>query len=84
MVDFQFAWAIRRLVPVARVPTLRHELKHQRTSCLQALTDIERKVQAKRSRIADGSTHIGNRIYKFVARSLFGYWNNGGNEQVRS
>jgi RIO-like serine/threonine protein kinase len=86
VVDFQIAWASRRRGSLFRLlarEDLRHLLKHKRTYCPDALTPVERRVLARRSWIAGAWKASGKRLYKFVARRLFGYWDNEGQGRVR-
>ncbi|HET6599269.1 MAG TPA: hypothetical protein VFG60_04835, partial [Burkholderiaceae bacterium] len=62
---------------------LRHLLKHKRTYCPEALTPTERRVLARRSWITRAWHASGKRVYKFIARRLFGYWDNEGAGRVR-
>ncbi len=86
VVDFQIAWASRRRGGLFRLlarEDLRHLLKHKRMYCPQALTPVERRVLARRSWLAGAWKATGKRVYKFVARRLFGYWDNEGQGRVR-
>ena len=86
VVDFQIAWASRGRGSVFRLlarEDLRHLLKHKRTYCPEALTPVERRVLARRSWIAGAWKASGKRVYKLVARRLFGYWDNEGQGRVR-
>ena len=86
VVDFQIAWASRGRGGLFRLlarEDLRHLLKHKRSYCPQALTPVERRVLARRSWIAGAWKASGKRVYKFVARRLFGYWDNEGQGRVR-
>lgn len=86
LVDFQLAWHSRRQGPLFRLlarEDLRHLLKHKRTYCPDALTPIERRLLARRSWIASSWRATGKRAYKFIARRLFGYWDNEGKGRVR-
>ena len=86
VVDFQIAWATRRRGGLFRLlarEDLRHLLKHKRTYCPQSITPVERRVLAKRSWIAGSWNATGKRVYKFIARRLFGYWDNEGEGRVR-
>ncbi len=86
VVDFQIAWYRPRRGRLFRLlarEDLRHLLKHKRTYCPQHLTPTERRVLARRSWIAEAWRATGKRAYKFVARKLFGYWDNEGNGRVR-
>jgi RIO-like serine/threonine protein kinase len=85
-VDFQIAWVSKRRGSLFRLlvrEDLRHLLKHKRTYCPDALTPVERRVLARRSWIAGSWRATGKRVYKFVARRLFGYWDNEGKGRVR-
>jgi RIO-like serine/threonine protein kinase len=86
IVDFQLAMVSKRRGRLFRLlarEDLRHLLKHKRTYCPQALTPSERRVLARRSWIARGWRASGKRLYKLVARRLFGYWDNEGAGRVR-
>ncbi len=86
VVDFQIAWASRRRGRLFRLlarEDLRHLLKHKRMYCPDAVTPVERRVLARRSWIAGAWKASGKRLYKFVARRLFGYWDNEGQGRVR-
>ena len=85
-VDFQIAWVSKgrgRLFRLLVREDLRHLLKHKRTYCPQALTPVEIRILARRSWIAGSWRATGKRVYKFVARRLFGYWDNEGKGRVR-
>lgn len=85
-VDFQIAWISKhrgRLFRLLVREDLRHLLKHKRTYCPQALTPVERRVLARRSWIAGSWRATGKRVYKFIARRLFGYWDNEGKGRIR-
>jgi RIO-like serine/threonine protein kinase len=86
VVDFQIAWASRRRGGLFRLlarEDLRHLLKHKRTYCPQSLTPTDCRVLARRSWIASGWQATGKRLYKLIARKLFGYWDNEGQGRVR-
>lgn len=86
VVDFQLAWLSPRRGRLFRLlarEDLRHLLKHKRSYCPQALTPSERRLLERRSWIAQAWRQSGKRLYKFVARRLFGYWDNEGNGRVR-
>jgi RIO-like serine/threonine protein kinase len=86
VVDFQIAWASNGRGSLFRLlarEDLRHLLKHKRTYCPDALTPTEKRVLAKRSWIASGWRATGKRLYKLIARKLFGYWDNEGQGRVR-
>ncbi len=86
LVDFQLAWNSRKRGGLFRLlarEDLRHLLKHKRTYCPDALTPTERRLLARQSWIARGWRATGKRVYKLVARRLFGYWDNEGKGRVR-
>ena len=86
LVDFQIAWRSQHRGGLFRLlarEDLRHLLKHKRTYCPQALTPIQRRLLARRSWIASGWRATGKRVYKLIARRVFGYWDNEGNGRVR-
>lgn len=86
IVDFQIAWLHPqggKLFRLLAREDLRHLLKHKRTYCPQALTPVERRVLARRSWIARTWLATGKRLYKLIARRLFGYWDNEGQGRVR-
>jgi RIO-like serine/threonine protein kinase len=86
IVDFQLATLSRargRLFRLLAREDLRHLLKHKRTYCPEALTPTERRVLAQRSWITRAWHASGKRIYKFIARRLFGYWDNEGTGRIR-
>ena len=63
---------------------LRHLLKHKRTYCAHALTPVEIRVLARRSWISRAWLATGKRLYKLIARRVFGYWDNEGQGRVRN
>lgn len=86
VVDFQIAWLSRRQGPLFRLlvrEDLRHLLKHKRTYCPEALTPCERRLLKRRSWIANAWRASGKKLYKLVARRLFGYWDNEGKGRTR-
>ena len=86
VVDFQLAWWSPRRGRLFRLlarEDLRHLLKHKRKYCPQALTPVQQRVLARRSWIARGWNATGKRLYKLIARRLFGYWDNEGKGRVR-
>jgi hypothetical protein len=86
VVDFQLAWVSRRRGPLFRLlarEDLRHLLKHKRTYCPDQLTPVERRILKRRSWIASAWRSTGKRVYKLVARRVFGYWDNEGKGRVR-
>lgn len=86
LVDFQIAWHSARRGSLFRLlarEDLRHLLKHKRTYCPDALSPVERRLLDRRSWIARGWRATGKRVYKWVARRVFGYWDNEGKGRVR-
>jgi len=86
LVDFQLAWVSRNRGSLFRLlarEDLRHLLKHKRTYCPQAMTPIELRVVGRRSWISRIWAATGKRLYKLVARKVFGYWDNEGQGRVR-
>lgn len=86
LVDFQIAWTCGhrgRLFRLLAREDIRHLLKHKHTYCPQALTARQRVMldtPALPSRLWRAT---GKRLYKLVARSLFGYWDNEGQGRIR-
>ncbi|OZB70914.1 MAG: serine/threonine protein kinase, partial [Lysobacterales bacterium 13-68-4] len=86
LVDFQIAWTRGRRGRLFRMlarEDLRHLLKHKRTYCPGALTSRQRRMldtPALPSRLWRAT---GKRLYKLVARRVFGYWDNEGKGRVR-
>jgi RIO-like serine/threonine protein kinase len=86
LMDFQIAWTRGRRGALYRVlarEDLRHLLKHKRTYCPQALSTRQRAIlstPAPHSRLWRAT---GKRLYKLIARRLFGYWDNEGKGRVR-
>lgn len=86
LVDFQIAWTRGRRGRLFRLlarEDLRHLLKHKRTYCAEALSARQRAIletPAPHSRVWRA---IGKRLYKLIARRVFGYWDNEGNGRVR-
>jgi RIO-like serine/threonine protein kinase len=91
MVDFQLAWTRsawprRRRGALFRLlarEDLRHLLKHKRTYLPQRLTTREQAILATPAAHARLWRATGKRMYKLVARRLFGYWDNEGKGRVR-
>jgi RIO-like serine/threonine protein kinase len=86
VVDFQIAWLSRRQGSLFRLlvrEDLRHLLKHKRTYCPEALTPSERRLLKRRSWIANAWRASGKKLYKLIARRLFGYWDNEGMGRTR-
>jgi RIO-like serine/threonine protein kinase len=86
LVDFQIAWTRGRRGRLFRLlarEDLRHLLKHKRTYCDHALSKRQHamlKNPAWHSRLWRAT---GKRLYKLVARRVFGYWDNEGKGRVR-
>ncbi|MHB1057954.1 MAG: protein kinase family protein [Rhodanobacter sp.] len=86
LVDFQIAWTRGRRGRLFRLlarEDLRHLLKHKRTYCPEALSARQRAIldtPAAHSRLWRAT---GKRLYKLIARRLFGYWDNEGKGRVR-
>ncbi|SFK45386.1 serine/threonine protein kinase [Rhodanobacter glycinis] len=86
VVDFQLAWTRGRRGPLFRLlarEDLRHLLKHKRTYCPDALSTRQRAIlstPAPHSRLWRAT---GKRLYKLIARRVFGYWDNEGKGRVR-
>lgn len=86
LVDFQIAWTRGRRGRLFRLlarEDLRHLLKHKRTYCADALSARQRAIldtPAPHSRLWRAT---GKRLYKLIARRVFGYWDNEGKGRVR-
>ncbi|RDS82832.1 serine/threonine protein kinase [Dyella monticola] len=86
LVDFQIAWTRGkrgRLFRLLAREDLRHLLKHKRTYCAAALTARQwtmLNTPAAHSRLWRAT---GKRLYKLIARKVFGYWDNEGKGRVR-
>jgi RIO-like serine/threonine protein kinase len=86
LVDFQIAWTRGRRGRLFRLlarEDLRHLLKHKRTYCVHALSARQQamlKAPAWHSRLWRAT---GKRLYKLIARRVFGYWDNEGKGRVR-
>jgi RIO-like serine/threonine protein kinase len=86
LVDFQIAWTRGRRGRLFRLlarEDLRHLLKHKRTYCAAALSARQRAIletPALHSRVWRAT---GKRLYKLIARRVFGYWDNEGRGRVR-
>lgn len=86
LVDFQIAWTRGRRGALFRLlarEDLRHLLKHKRTYCPEALSARQRAILARPSLPARMWRATGKRLYKLIARRLFGYWDNEGAGRVR-
>lgn len=86
LVDFQIAWTRGRrgwLFRLLAREDLRHLLKHKRTYCPETLSQRQRAIlntPAPHSRLWRAT---GKRLYKLIARRVFGYWDNEGKGRVR-
>jgi len=86
LVDFQIAWTRGRRGALFRLlarEDLRHLLKHKRTYCIESLSARQwaiLKTPAPHSRLWRAT---GKRLYKLIARRVFGYWDNEGKGRVR-
>ena len=86
LVGFQIAWTRGRRGALFRLlarEDLRHLLKHKRTYCPDALSARQRAILARPSLPARLWRATGKRLYKLIARRLFGYWDNEGAGRVR-
>ena len=86
LVDFQLAWTRGRRGPLFRLlarEDLRHLLKHKRTYCPDGLTPRQLAILATPSAPARVWRATGKRLYKLIARRVFGYWDNEGQGRVR-
>jgi RIO-like serine/threonine protein kinase len=87
LVDFQIAWTRGRRGALFRLlarEDLRHLLKHKRTYCPEALTARQRAILATPAAHSRLWRATGKRLYKLIARRVFGYWDNEGKGRVRS
>jgi predicted Ser/Thr protein kinase len=76
VVDFQLATRNHRRGAWFRLlayEDLRHLLKHKRTYCPEALTDLQRKVLAKPSFAATSWRMLAKPVYRLVTRGLLGW-----------
>ena len=86
LVDFQIAWTRGkrgRLFRVLAREDVRHLLKHKRTYCAQALSTRQRLILETPAPHALLWRATGKRLYKLIARRVFGYWDNEGKGRVR-
>ncbi|HKR77328.1 MAG TPA: RIO1 family regulatory kinase/ATPase [Rhodanobacter sp.] len=86
LVDFQIAWTRGRRGALFRLlarEDLRHLLKHKRTYCPEALSARQRAMLAAPAAHSRLWRATFKRLYKLVARRVFGYWDNEGNGRVR-
>lgn len=86
LVDFQIAWTRGRRGRLFRLlarEDLRHLLKHKRTYCPEALSARQRAILQAPAPHARLWRATGKRLYKLIARRMFGYWDNEGQGRVR-
>ncbi|MBT2117339.1 serine/threonine protein kinase [Dyella sp. LX-66] len=86
LVDFQIAWTRGRRGALFRLlarEDLRHLLKHKRTYCADALSARQRAILATPAPHARLWRATFKRLYKLVARRIFGYWDNEGQGRIR-
>ncbi len=86
LVDFQIAWTRGKRGTLFRLlarEDVRHLLKHKRTYCPEALTLRQRAILATPAPPARVWRATGKRLYKLIARRVFGYWDNEGQGRVR-
>lgn len=86
VVDFQIAWTRGKRGALFRAlarEDLRHLLKHKRTYCAQALSARQRAILDTPAPHALLWRATGKRLYKLVARRMFGYWDNEGRGRTR-
>jgi len=86
LVDFQIAWTRGKRGALFRAlarEDLRHLLKHKRTYCADALSARQRAILATPAPHAVLWRATGKRLYKLVARRVFGYWDNEGQGRKR-
>jgi RIO-like serine/threonine protein kinase len=86
LVDFQIAWTRGRRGRLFRRlarEDLRHLLKHKRTYCAAALSARQRAILSTPALHSRLWRATGKRLYKLIARRVFGYWDNEGNGRVR-
>jgi len=86
LVDFQLAWRRPRRGRLFRLlarEDIRHLLKHKRTYCPQALNTRQRTILATPAAHSRIWRATFKRLYKLVARRVFGYWDNEGRGRIR-
>jgi RIO-like serine/threonine protein kinase len=86
LVDFQIAWTRGRRGPLFRLlarEDLRHLLKHKRTYVPEGLSRRQRAILATPAPHARLWRATFKRLYKLVARRIFGYWDNEGQGRIR-
>lgn len=86
LVDFQIAWTRGRRGGLFRLlarEDLRHLLKHKRTYAPDRLSVRQQAILARPAPHSRLWRATGKRLYKLVARRIFGYWDNEGQGRVR-
>jgi RIO-like serine/threonine protein kinase len=86
LVDFQIAWTRGRRGPLFRLlarEDLRHLLKHKRTYAPERLSARQRAMLARPAAHSRLWRATGKRLYKLIARRIFGYWDNEGQGRIR-
>ncbi|UPG86463.1 phosphotransferase [Luteibacter aegosomatis] len=86
LVDFQIAWTRGKRGALFRLlarEDLRHLLKHKRTYAADALSERQRAILAQPAPHSRLWRATGKRLYKLIARKVFGYWDNEGQGRVR-
>ena len=81
LVDFQIAWTRGRRGRLFRLlarEDLRHLLKHKRIYCPATLSARQRHILQAPAPHSRFWRAIGKRLYKLIARRVFGYWDNEG------
>src|SRR6266481_5515725 len=76
LTDFQLAACFKtrgRLFRIAAYEDLRHLLKHKRSYAPEALTPKERKILARKSRVASIWLKTGKKVYRAITRGLFNF-----------
>lgn len=86
VVDFQLAGISRRRGALFRLlarEDLRHLLKHKRTYVPEYLSARQRRILDTPAPHARLWRATGKRLYKLIARRVFGYWDNEGQGRIR-
>ncbi|WP_267222124.1 RIO1 family regulatory kinase/ATPase [Dyella silvae] len=86
LVDFQIAWTRGKRGALFRLlarEDLRHLLKHKRTYCPEALSARQTAILNTPAPHSRWWRATGKRLYKLIARRVFGYWDNEGQGRVR-
>ncbi|HEV7775364.1 MAG TPA: serine/threonine protein kinase [Luteibacter sp.] len=86
LVDFQIAWTRGRRGPLFRLlarEDLRHLLKHKRTYVPEGLSRRQLAILDTPAPHARLWRATFKRLYKLIARRIFGYWDNEGQGRIR-